>query len=174
MNLPNFLTRIQQAASNFFKPKATIPDPDGHALARLLAEQGDPIQLIAPLGQGSVLAGPNIIGNPTAAQSASERRQQALESTTLAFVGQPASLKKLRDCGYIESTPAGDVFAYGSLRVPFFGYDTSAPMDNAHWGLELRRVDAGDWARKDRHAMREQDADLETVAHASQKKKNRL
>lgn len=116
--------------------KARNLDPDGHALARLLAAQSDPIEVLKI--------------------NSKEMRADIERSTTLMVVGRPEAIKKLRDAGYMKDAPEGEVFEGFGRRLVFFGYSDRASMDDQHWGLELRRITGAERAQKEKRALEAQ------------------
>lgn len=144
-------------------PKAPTPArPDGHGLATLLFALADPLDFQAL----------QWAGRAGSAMTPAQARAELQERSEIYFVADPSSMKALRDCGYIEDGPHGLQARKGSRTIPFFGYDGSVSFDNHHWGLELRRIGEADLAKRDLHALREQEATLIDEGAAPAKKSN--
>jgi hypothetical protein len=140
-------------------PAPCKPDPDGHELAALLFAMPDPIDAMSHR-RSSLAAQACSTSTQSSEPTPGELRDCLLESTSLFFVARPESLRKLRESGHMRAEPSGTESAFlGSSSIPFFGY-AEAPMDDLHWGLELRRISSVERVDKDLHALREDQTQL--------------
>jgi hypothetical protein len=155
-----------------------LPDPDGHRLADLLFDMQDPADRTGP-SQNTGFSVPTRITpvgmTPPLSPSAlaALERDRIVASTALFFEAAPASMKALRECGYIRPGPDGFERAVKNGReIPFLGYSSKVSFDEYHWGLGLRRVPLSELAQRERHILREQDNDLADAGSSPKAKKH--